>query len=607
MVIDLAATTQITTSAAAGNLADAVRSDLEDPAMVQQFRAPGLWFVQLHDVVTTAANGVHYDTAQTGGVTTYTQSFENGMLVTTVGMAGTPRGRYATWKRIGSGNAATTEVTAPAVVSSSATFRENVVGALSFNYIDVVATFNDVTQSVKIDIFDNAAFTGTLYDTAESSVTAGAALSDSFNGIAGLDRDLTYYVRFTPYTGPLVTGAVTGTAGDFSVANTSNLPAPTDTATVEWDVSTPGQWKANVVGTPDEVEAAGESVTTLSFFEYGNATEVFTAIPNAQTEQTTRMRRAAMLAGRATARLVANIVTAPTGNEVARVGYSVDGTSYTDVTESDLALSITGVVRGPWFAVPTAMQGDVNLRVTTALGDGTRTAALSSLALQASPTTRTGGQTPPPSGGGGGSGATIWDDNFDTGTSIDTTGSRFASAQPWTLLQPGTSSYAVSGGNLILTPQVGSGTYRAATMPIASGDWTFETKVVSTVSTGGFAGAYLVLHEEATGKMLHHGIGNDGGFKYQVRRWLNLATWWANYGGTSATLGVPVWLDASRSGSTLTFRYSTNGTAWTTLATVAQTDDFTTAPDRVGIAVMQRVAFGGGDEVGTFAHFLRTA
>jgi hypothetical protein len=70
---------------------------------------------------------------------------------------------------------------------------------------------------------------------------------------------------------------------------------------------------------------------------------------------------------------------------------------------------------------------------------------------------------------------------------------------------------------------------------------------------------------------------------------------------------VPVWLDVSRSGSTLTFRYSTNGTAWTTLTTVAQTDDFTTAPDRVGIAVWQRTAFGGGDEVGTFAHFLKTA
>jgi len=60
--------------------------------------------------VQTSANGVQYNEDQFGGVTSYTHEFADGMLTTTVGLAGSPKGRYTTWKRIGSGAGASRSI-----------------------------------------------------------------------------------------------------------------------------------------------------------------------------------------------------------------------------------------------------------------------------------------------------------------------------------------------------------------------------------------------------------------------------------------------------------------------------------------------------------------
>jgi hypothetical protein len=212
------------------------------------------------------------------------------------------------------------------------------------------------------------------------------------------------------------------------------------------------------------------------------------------------------------------------------------------------------------------------------------------------------------SSGGTGAGGTIWDDDFTTGATIDTAGTRFAGAKPWTistLSGSTTPTYAVTGGHLVITPQPGFDDAALAyqgTLP--AGDWQFQAKVVSTVSDGNFSGAGLLLRESATGKMLLHGIARDFGVKYQIRRLS--PSWGASYGGSAATQGVPQWFDVARSGTNLVLRYSTDGSSWTTETTVAQTVDFTTAPDTVGLWTWQRVG-GTINEVATFESFTKTA
>lgn len=58
--IDLGKDSQITTSARAFELAQAVRADLEFPKLEQQFETYGFWFVQLTDWGKTPGNGVMY-------------------------------------------------------------------------------------------------------------------------------------------------------------------------------------------------------------------------------------------------------------------------------------------------------------------------------------------------------------------------------------------------------------------------------------------------------------------------------------------------------------------------------------------------------------------
>jgi hypothetical protein len=248
MVVDLSTGSQITDATAAGNLADAVRSDLEDPALIQTFKAPGLWFVQLHDVVTTTANGVHYDTDQTGGVTGYSHEFADGMLVTTVSTAGSVKGRYATWKRIGSGAAAS--AVAPTVLSSSATFVEAYTGGLSVAHVDVVVTVNDATRSVLVALYDDPAVTGPATELAQFSCTSAATGAVTFS--TNVARGTVYYALIRPYSGPIdINGDCTGTAGADAVANTNVLPAFVNSSTVTFNLSTPGQVTADVI--PDAV------------------------------------------------------------------------------------------------------------------------------------------------------------------------------------------------------------------------------------------------------------------------------------------------------------------------------------------------------------------
>lgn len=231
-------------------LADAIVADRELPIMEQTVEGTGLWFGGLWDYVGMTANSIHYDEDQAGGVTGYTQTSENGVITSVFQLRGKPAGRYATWLQISSPTAPGAGDVAPGITSSSATFKEVSVLFVSVAAVVFVSTVNGNTQSVTVDLYSDSALT-TLVDSNAYNATSAAPLTGAFlSTVTPLARDIVYYVKITPYSGPLVSGVPSGAAGEYGVANTNVLPEPTDTPTVSWDRSDPAKLQANVIPGP---------------------------------------------------------------------------------------------------------------------------------------------------------------------------------------------------------------------------------------------------------------------------------------------------------------------------------------------------------------------
>ena len=212
---------------------------------------------------------------------------------------------------------------------------------------------------------------------------------------------------------------------------------------------------------------------------------------------------------------------------------------------------------------------------------------------------------------------TAWDDNFDCGTALDTTGARFSGANAWTVYGAGGIRDLV---NITGTPELRiastTGGVRSAdgarqTLPAyvpasSAGDFSFE---VTVRTLDGFfdSGVGLLLYELATGKNLYLLIGADftapGGFyDFNARVVVGTALFPTRYGRTViASLDGTVRI--SRAGATLSYAFKQGAGAWTTIYTAAQTADFTTAPDLIGPV---NFVGPGGPETGYFSAFKRT-
>lgn len=190
------------------------------------------------------------------------------------------------------------------------------------------------------------------------------------------------------------------------------------------------------------------------------------------------------------------------------------------------------------------------------------------------------------------------DDEWDGG-SLDTTGARFSGATAWAWQNQGTGVATLTRGDLNLVAASGGGgtmnaRYILQTAP--AGDWTYEAKITilgtRTSSSWSFAG--LALRESATGKANIIGVGDDTGVKAQIRRLTGDTTWTANpY--TSSTDDIlnfrTFYAKVSRSGSTISWTSGLTGSYYpSALYSAAQTSDFTTAPNQVGLMVSAPVS-----------------
>lgn len=627
--IGLARTTNVTNLTDAGAMADAIRSDLEFPAVEWQIESEGAWFVELYDYLELAPNRTHNSDSQFMGVTSVTYTFAGGKLMVLIGGRGKPAGGYRSWLALGGAGSRAPFV--PVVTSLSAEFVEQTVGLIRVAFVTWTATVNQYAKSVMAELSATDDFAVVL-NTEYADVTAGVA-SGLFTGVA---RDQIYYVRVTPYSGPLDAGLPTGVAGvpvvdstfvqfevpdkpSFDVLDGTVATIGTDVATLQaepitvWD--TPSsltnfrKWvdsaEATIdLATPNEIAvrvpglaAAIGAVTSVAgvvqripIFDVHSGVPVsWGSIPSALGEISTALRRRCYLAGATAARIVATITSAALAGTKVAWAYTTDltgATGWTDVAEQ-LSLASTGPQASAWSALPALT--DILITPKLVGGDGATTAKLTSLVIE---TSVTGYTTTVPTG---------MNDPF-TGAAgpVDPKWSKWAA----TINLP---TVALDGaGKVNVDPQITGGWDPAGIdQPMPAGDWEFEISA-SMVHRDWENGVGMVIREAATNKLMAVAAFNRlSGAAYQLN--VDSISGYL-YSSTIALVGgsfVGLWR-IGRVGSTYYFRYNYNGAGWVTAWSGTVGSYFTTAPDRIGLYVRPTVP-NGAHAVGVFDYFTQIA
>jgi hypothetical protein len=181
---------------------------------------------------------------------------------------------------------------------------------------------------------------------------------------------------------------------------------------------------------------------------------------------------------------------------------------------------------------------------------------------------------------------TDWDDEFEFGSSIDTTGARFSGANAWTISNSTTGlTTTVGSGSLLITRPASSGSTNVnifyQTAP--TGTWTIVAKMAT--STANAMGLYAGVH---TGKFLCLGrIGTS----IELSAFTSITSFnsavasvsWPMSGSFSGSTTTPSWtyLKMSWDGTNVTFAISASGVPGSFL-TVGSSTFLGVAPAEVG-------------------------
>lgn len=103
---------------------------------------------------------------------------------------------------------------------------------------------------------------------------------------------------------------------------------------------------------------------------------------------------------------------------------------------------------------------------------------------------------------------TVWDDEFDTGSVLDTAGSRFSGANPWVIRAQGANGLALANGSAV-TSSAGATAYVVASQPVPSGNWRFQMKVAANASAQCVAG--FMIYNTANDHFLQLGLWTGSG------------------------------------------------------------------------------------------------
>jgi hypothetical protein len=184
-------------------------------------------------------------------------------------------------------------------------------------------------------------------------------------------------------------------------------------------------------------------------------------------------------------------------------------------------------------------------------------------------------------------------DEFETGTTIDTSGTRYSGATPWTAFNLSTATNSVSNGSLVFLPAaISSLSINGYSQPVPAGNWTYEAKIQG-FETGGsqILGMFVATSAGATGKLQTFHITTQD---IQVDNF-NSATSFS--GGASSVTGayilldthtettIPVYLQISLAGTTLNYAYSLTGIpgTFTTILSTSTSTFLGAAPALIGL------------------------
>ena len=156
----------------------------------------------------------------------------------------------------------------------------------------------------------------------------------------------------------------------------------------------------------------------------------------------------------------------------------------------------------------------------------------------------------------------------------------------WTWLNQGTATEIQAFGAATISGLTSNGSthvVRAITQALPSPPYTFVCKALFHSNTAfsdyTFGGMYL--YESATGKYMFIGWNPTGSAPHlQVQSATATA-----FTGPATGQWTVAYLKINRTGTSLTYYFSTNGITYDLVATRALTTDFTTAPDTIGLGV----------------------
>jgi len=165
----------------------------------------------------------------------------------------------------------------------------------------------------------------------------------------------------------------------------------------------------------------------------------------------------------------------------------------------------------------------------------------------------------------------------------------------WTWVNQGTTTanYSGTGFLTVVAPAAGTTSLRMLEQSLPSAPYAFTAKVECQGIAEDYHDCGIFLRESGTSKIVYiyldYGVTGVGApSDIAVDAYTNSTTFSAHIYGPTTTSVTGAYFRVARSGTTLTFQYSTEGTVFQTVVTEAITAHFTTAPDQVGVVAGNR-------------------
>ena len=194
---------------------------------------------------------------------------------------------------------------------------------------------------------------------------------------------------------------------------------------------------------------------------------------------------------------------------------------------------------------------------------------------------------------------TPFDDEFEE-AALDTTGSRFAGANPWAWVNQSGASALVSNGSLQLSAVPNNGAFNLISQTPPAAPWTIEARCAIPLLENNAAYAGLLLYNSATGGNVFFGAAYNAYTSLQPGIGVAVSNQWPSGGGATISAiaqyyGSSLWLLLAQfwyyqivfDGTTLTYNVSRSGIPGTfsKIYSGAAANDLGGAPTHFGLAV----------------------